>query len=83
MLETGIYPLGKGNSLRAQDIEVFASDVIAFPGSIQQAHLELTCDYALNLSGQAFTSQGGTGTITITTGAVVRGPWARFRLALR
>jgi hypothetical protein len=80
MLETGIYPLGEGNTLRAQDIEVFASDVIAFTGDIQQAHLELTCDYALNLSGQAFTSQGGTSTITITTGAGC--PWTVGTLPL-
>ena len=31
------------------------------------------CNYSLNLSGQAFTAQGGTGTFTITTGANC--PW--------
>ena len=72
-LETGIYPLGKSNTLRAQYIEVFPANVNALPNATFQAHLELTCDYALNLSGQAFTSQGGTGTITITTGAGC--PW--------
>jgi hypothetical protein len=41
MLQTGIYPLGQTNSLRAQYIEVFAANVNAFPDEIQQAHLEL------------------------------------------
>ena len=33
----------------------------------------LSCDYALNVSGQAFTASGGTGVITITTSAGC--PW--------
>jgi hypothetical protein len=41
MLETGIYPLGKNNSLRAQYIEVFAANVNAFPAATLQAHGEL------------------------------------------
>jgi hypothetical protein len=40
-LQTGIYPLGRTNSLRAQYIEVFAMNVNAFPDVIQQAHNEL------------------------------------------
>jgi hypothetical protein len=48
MLETGIYPLGKSNSLRAQDIEVFAADVVAFPNAIQQAHYELVATDSKN-----------------------------------
>ena len=40
-LQTGIYPLGKSNSLRAQYIEVFALNVNALPDAIQQAHNEL------------------------------------------
>lgn len=40
-LETGIYPLGKDSSLRAQYIEVFAANVNAFPLDILQAHNEL------------------------------------------
>ncbi|HEX7587611.1 MAG TPA: hypothetical protein VF478_04785, partial [Anaerolineae bacterium] len=40
-LQTGIDPLGKDNTLRAQYIEVFALNVNAFPGVIQQAHNEL------------------------------------------
>lgn len=41
MLETGIYPLNQTNSLRAQYIEVFAADVLAFTNAIWWAHLEL------------------------------------------
>jgi hypothetical protein len=37
-LQTGIYPLGQSNPLRAQYIEVFSADVLAFPDVIQQAH---------------------------------------------
>ena len=40
-LQTGIYPLGQSNPLRAQYIEVFALNVNAFPDVIQQAHNEL------------------------------------------
>jgi hypothetical protein len=41
MLETGIYPLGQTNPLRAQYIEVFATNAIAFTNAILQAHQEL------------------------------------------
>jgi len=41
MLDTGIYPLGETNSLRAQYIEVFAADALAFTNAILQAHQEL------------------------------------------
>ena len=40
-LETGIYPLGKSNPLRAQYIEVFAPNVNALPATILTAHYEL------------------------------------------
>jgi hypothetical protein len=40
-LETGIYPLGKTNSLRAQYIEVFAPNINAMPAATLQAHFEL------------------------------------------
>ena len=40
-LETGIYPLGKSNPLRAKYLEVFALNVNAFPAVILQAHNEL------------------------------------------
>jgi uncharacterized protein (TIGR03437 family) len=40
-LETGIYPLGKLNPLRAQYIEVFAPNVTALPNTIVRAHFEL------------------------------------------
>ncbi len=74
MLETGIYPLGHDSTLRSQYIEVFHGNTTAFPASVQQAHLELTCDYQLSLGGQAFAYAGGTGKITITTGANC--PWS-------
>lgn len=41
LLETGIYPLGAANPLRAQYIEVFHANANAFPGDILQAHAEL------------------------------------------
>jgi hypothetical protein len=41
MLNTGIYPLGTGNALRAQYIEVFALNVNAFPGVTLTAYDEL------------------------------------------
>jgi len=40
-LQTGIYPLGMSDSLRAQYIEVFALNVNASPGVILNAHNEL------------------------------------------
>ncbi|HXA17617.1 MAG TPA: beta-galactosidase [Thermoanaerobaculia bacterium] len=42
LLQTGIYPLGQSNPLRAQYIEVFPANANAFPGDIIQAHDELT-----------------------------------------
>jgi hypothetical protein len=41
MLNTGIYPLGTGNPLRAQYIEVFALNVNAFPAVALTAYDEL------------------------------------------
>lgn len=41
MLNTGIYPLGTTNPLRAQYLEVFALNVNAFPGATAVAHDEL------------------------------------------
>ena len=41
MLETGIYPLGQSNSLRAQYIEVFHDNASSFPADVLQAHFEL------------------------------------------
>ena len=41
LLDTGIYPLGQTNSLRAQYIEVFSADANAFSDDILQAHLLL------------------------------------------
>jgi hypothetical protein len=41
MLDTGVYPLNPTNSLRAQYIEVFTADVLAFTNVIWVAHQEL------------------------------------------
>jgi uncharacterized protein (TIGR03437 family) len=41
LLETGVYPLGQGNALRAQYIEVFHDNAAAFPDAILKAHSEL------------------------------------------
>ncbi len=41
LLQTGIYPLGKSNALRAQYIEVFPANANAFAGDILEAHNEL------------------------------------------
>jgi hypothetical protein len=41
LLETGIYPLGRSNPLRAQYIEVFQSNANAFPSDVFEAHYEL------------------------------------------
>jgi len=41
LLETGIYPLGRSNPLRAQYIEVFQANANAFPADIFEAHYEL------------------------------------------
>lgn len=41
LLETGIYPLGRSNPLRAQYVEVFHDNAAAFPADILQAHFEL------------------------------------------
>lgn len=47
MLQTGIFPLGAGNRLRAQYIEVFQANANAFPADILAAHDELTEDAKL------------------------------------
>lgn len=44
LLQTGIYPLGQSDPLRAQYIEVFPANTNAFPDDIQQAHFELVPD---------------------------------------
>lgn len=41
LLQTGIYPLGQNNNLRAQYIEVWPSNANTFPNAIQQAHIAL------------------------------------------
>jgi hypothetical protein len=52
MLDTGIYPLGKDDSLRAQYIEVFAPNVNAFPEATERAHLELTSPHDRECCGE-------------------------------
>jgi hypothetical protein len=42
LLQTGIYPLGTANPMRAMYIEVFHANASAFQGDILQAHDELT-----------------------------------------
>ena len=44
LLQTGIYPGGQSDSLRAQYIEVFPANVNAFPADIEQAHTALVPD---------------------------------------
>lgn len=41
LLSMGIYPLGQANSLRAQYLEIFASDAVNFPDDVLQAHYAL------------------------------------------
>ena len=41
LLQTGIYPLGRDNTLRSQYIEVWDTNANAFPDDVQQAHNEL------------------------------------------
>jgi hypothetical protein len=53
LLQTGIYPLGQSNSLRAQYIEIFATDAIDFPDDVQKAHIALAPDtLAIELAKQ-------------------------------
>lgn len=42
LLQTGVYPLGTANPMRAMYIEVFHANATAFQGDILQAHDELT-----------------------------------------
>jgi hypothetical protein len=41
LMQEGIYPLGSSNQLRAQYIEVWATNAVVFTNAIWQAHLEL------------------------------------------
>ena len=41
LLQTGIYPLGPNNALRAQYIEVFPANANAFPADILLGHNDL------------------------------------------
>ena len=46
LLQTGIYPLGQSDPLRAQYLEVWATDANSFPEDIMEAHRELTSSSA-------------------------------------
>jgi uncharacterized protein (TIGR03437 family) len=68
-LETGIYPLGKSNPLRAQYIEVFAPNVNALPAAILQAHYELAPPVVALVAN----AEGETPTIAPNTWVEIKG----------
>lgn len=72
LLEVGIYPLGKSNSLRAAYIEVLPPDAITFPAAIETAHEELVPPPALSAGSAA----NGT---TYLPGGLVPGSWAQVK----
>src|SRR5262249_31091396 len=56
LLETGVYPAGLSNPLRAQYIEVFHANASAFPDDILKAHFELAAPVitlAANAEGES------------------------------
>ena len=67
-LNTGIYPHGPSNPLRAQYIEVFSGNVDSLPASILQAHLELVNNPlpALSSVAPAHGAAGAALTVTVT-----------------
>ena len=69
MLETGIYPLGPSNSLRAQYLEIFAADVIAFPGEVLRAHSELAPPVVSSVAN----AEGGSPIIAPNTWVEIKG----------
>jgi uncharacterized protein (TIGR03437 family) len=55
LLNTGIYPLGTANPLRAQYIEVFHDNAATFPADVLQGHFELippTISLVANAEGE-------------------------------
>ena len=72
MLESGIYPLGKSNPLRAQYIEVFHGNVNAFPDAVLAAHQELTPPPTLTAGSLA---NGA----TYVSGGLAPGAWAQVK----
>lgn len=68
-LETGVYPLGKSNPLRAQYIEVFALNVNDFPNETLQVHFELAPP-AISLVANA---EGESPTIAPNTWVEIKG----------
>ena len=67
-LNTGIYPHGPNNPLRAQYIEVFSGNVDSLPATILQAHLELVNNPAPGLASvvPAHAAAGSALTLTVT-----------------
>jgi len=73
MLQTGIYPLGQGDNLRAQYIEVFPANANSFPDDIQQAHLALLTQFGFaiaNRGGTSLSSKGATGSVSVGYGEI-------------
>jgi hypothetical protein len=66
-LNTGVYPHGPGNPLRARYIEVFSGNVDSLPATILQAHLELVSNPtpALTSISPAHAAAGGAVTLTV------------------
>src|SRR5262249_12853864 len=67
MLQTGIYPLGQTNTLRAQYIEAFHANVSAFPNATLQAHSALLSSSSFGLQDRGGDSLTSTGTGSSTS----------------
>jgi uncharacterized protein (TIGR03437 family) len=74
MLQTGIYPLGQSNPLRAQYIEVFHDNASAFADAVQQGHLLLVPGPLT--PGGPLIYEGGTVPIFSTLTTIQSGEWA-------
>ncbi len=74
MLQTGIYPLGKTNPLRAQYIELFATDAVTYSADILQAHFEL----APPLISLVANAEGESPTIAPNTWVEIKGAALSF-----
>jgi hypothetical protein len=73
LLETGIYPLGRSNSLRSQYIEVFHDNASTFPDDIELAHLDLfasTSFSVANRGGASLTSSGTGSSVSVGYGQI-------------
>ncbi len=72
LLELGIYPLGRSNTLLAQYIEVLPPDAVSFPDAILKAHQELVSTPSLTPG----TLANGA---TYLAGGLVPGSWAQVK----